>query len=252
MKIFGNRKKYRHIKLQSATSTNSYIKQLDAEQPLEHATVVSAVDQTAGRGQRGNSWESEKGKNLTFSVMLKPDFIKIREQFAISEISALAVKDTLDKYCSDITIKWPNDIYYKDKKICGMLIENDTCGEYLTKSIPGIGININQEVFRSDAPNPVSLFNITGRTYDTDSILDECMHHLLRRYKEIATPEGREATHNQFLASLYRKGVKAGFRDCDGEFTGTITGVEPYGRLIIEKESGEERRYEFKEVAYII
>ena len=128
---------------------------------LPHATVVSTYNQTAGRGQRGNSWESEPHKNLTFSVLLKPQHIIAREQFYISEIVSVAIVNTLRKYIIDqpIAIKWPNDIYVNDDKICGILIENTLSGYSISQSIAGIGININQQTFLSNAPNPISLIH---------------------------------------------------------------------------------------------
>ena len=119
-----------------------------------------------GKGQVGNSWESEAGKNLMFSVLLHPDFVPANQQFLISQISALAVQQMLETFVKPISVKWPNDIYWNDKKICGMLIENDIAGTKLINSIIGIGININQKKFISNAPNPVSLTQITGKEYD--------------------------------------------------------------------------------------
>ena len=158
------------IRLVETDSTNNYLREQSAKARLPEGSLVIADFQTAGKGQVGNSWESEAGKNLMFSILLYPDFLPANRQFLISQIASLSVKETLEKYTDSVTVKWPNDIYWKDRKICGMLIENDLSGQYLYCSVVGIGLNINQEIFRSDAPNPVSLTQITGKTYDREDV----------------------------------------------------------------------------------
>lgn len=159
------------IHINETNSTNNYLQSLCSEQKVEELTVVVADFQTSGRGQRGNSWESAPGKNLLFSTVIFPEFLEARRQFLISQIISLAIKEELDTYTTDISIKWPNDIYWKEKKICGMLIENDLMGRNISQSIAGIGININQEIFHSSAPNPVSLLQITEEEHDLFEIL---------------------------------------------------------------------------------
>ena len=123
------------IYLQEIDSTNNYLHALAHPEQLGEGSVVWAEFQTAGRGQIGNSWESAEGENLTFSVVLYPTFLPANRQFLISQITALSVKQTLDRYVDDITVKWPNDIYWRDRKICGMLIENDLTGQFIYSSI---------------------------------------------------------------------------------------------------------------------
>lgn len=163
------------IHINETNSTNNYLQSLCSEQKVEELTVVVADFQTSGRGQRGNSWESAPGKNLLFSTVIFPEFLEARRQFLISQVISLAIKEELDTYTSDISIKWPNDIYWKEKKICGMLIENDLMGRNINQSIAGIGININQEIFHSSAPNPVSLLQITGEEHDLFKTLKNIM-----------------------------------------------------------------------------
>ena len=141
------------VYLKETESTNKYLNDLCNKQCVGELTTVTTDFQTSGRGQRGNSWESERGQNLMFSFVLYPAFLKARKQFLLSQIISLAIKEELDTHVSDVSIKWPNDIYWKDKKICGMLIENDLTGTHISRSIAGIGININQEAFTSPAPN---------------------------------------------------------------------------------------------------
>lgn len=133
----------------------------------------TATYNESGRGQRGNSWESEPFKNLTFSLLLRPEHIPANRQFLLSEIVSLATVDVLNRYATGFSIKWPNDIYWHDKKIAGILIENVLSGSTFSRAIIGMGLNINQKNFYSDAPNPVSLYQITGRTYKIEKILDD-------------------------------------------------------------------------------
>ena len=146
------------------TSTNTELARL-ADEGAPHGTVAIAECQTAGRGQRGNTWESAPGENVTMSVLLHPDGIEPRRQFAISEAVALGVAETLDIYLPAgmrAEVKWPNDIYVGNRKICGILIENRITSTTIERAIAGIGLNVNQELFVSDAPNPVSLRQLTG------------------------------------------------------------------------------------------
>lgn len=241
----------RIIYTEETTSTNTLIKEIIAAEPeIQNLTLVYTGFQTAGRGQRGNTWESEKGKNLTFSVLIKPKGLPANEQFLISEISSLAVRDLLMRHCTDIRIKWPNDVYWKDKKICGMLIENSIDNSGLSYSISGIGININQEVFISDAPNPVSLKNITGENYNLQTLIDDFLEIIDKWFGKLTTD--RSAIHREYLSSVFRMDIESSFRDKDGEFRGTIVDVEPHGLLVISDREGKLRKYGFKEIAYII
>lgn len=242
---------HRIIYTEETTSTNTFIKDIIAGEPeTENLTLVYTGFQTAGRGQRGNTWESEKGKNLTFSVLIKPKGLPANEQFLISEISSLAVRDLLMRHCTDIRIKWPNDVYWKDKKICGMLIENSIDSSGLSYSISGIGININQEVFVSNAPNPISLKNITGKDYVLQDMIAEFMDIIGKWFDKLtADPAG---IHREYLSSVFRMDIESSFRDKDGEFRGTIVDVEPHGLLVIKDTEGKTRKYGFKEIAYII
>ena len=177
---------YPLIALDETDSTNRYISQLcnELQESVAELTTVTAEFQTAGKGQRGNTWEAERGKNLLFSFVLYPTFLEARRQFILSQIVSLSIKEELDRWSDEITIKWPNDIYWRDKKICGILIENDLSGHFIGRSISGIGININQNEFHSDAPNPVSLKQITGQEHDRYEILS----HICRKYRRNSRP----------------------------------------------------------------
>jgi BirA family transcriptional regulator, biotin operon repressor / biotin---[acetyl-CoA-carboxylase] ligase len=206
------------IWLDETTSTNSYLAELCDTQTCPELTSVYTAYQSAGRGQRGNSWESEAGANLLFSFVVYPEFLEARRQFLLSQITALALQEILSLYTEDIRIKWPNDIYWKDKKLCGTLIENDLTGTHIGRSISGTGVNLNQEQFISDAPNPVSLFQITGKRYDRRVILEQFMERAEAYYGcQIALSVNKDsfafpgAIHDDIIADMFSK---AGHRDC--------------------------------------
>lgn len=199
----------------------------------------------------GNGWNAEKGKNLLFSLLIYPDNVLANEQFIISRIASLAVKNTLDQFTDDIRIKWPNDIYWKDKKIAGMLIENDIRGRNIVNSVIGIGININQEVFPDELPNPVSLKQITGSEQDRDYILDIFTREFFLLYREFQDGDIR-AIEDEYMLDLYRINDYYWFEDNDGRFKAKIKEVQPSGHLVLETlEGGEKRVYAFKEVAFV-
>lgn len=238
----------RVIELASANSTNSWIAEHAAE--LETPSLVYALEQTAGRGQRGNSWESEPGKNLTASVMMVPEGIEPCRQFVISEAVALAVVDLLADYGLEAKVKWPNDIYVGDKKICGILIEHSLLGHTITRTIAGVGINVNQAVFRSDAPNPVSVLQLTGEEHDIAAAA-----HLLGEKIEqrMAQTGNAEALHSEFLSRLWRgDGGYYPFRDVrrGEEISARITGIAPDGILSLQTADGETRAFAFKEIEF--
>lgn len=239
------------IHISETNSTNNYLQAYCSKQDVEEFTTVVADFQTSGRGQRGNSWESEPYKNLLFSFVFFPDFLEARRQFLISQIVALAIKEELDTYTTDISIKWPNDIYWKEKKICGMLIENDLMGRNISQSIAGIGININQEAFHSVAPNPVSLRQITGKQYDIFEILKNIMLRIQSYYAQLRKDDTASITV-LYENSLFRKEGLHRYRDDKGEFLARIVCVEPEGRLILEDEMHIRRGYMFKEVEYLM
>lgn len=231
-------------------STNYSLRELIREGALPEGSVVVADFQTGGRGQIGNVWESEAGKNLTFSVVLYPDCIPAGSQFLISQITALSVKETLDNYVNDVTIKWPNDIYWNDRKICGMLIENDLSGNNIYCSVIGIGINLNQAIFRGDAPNPVSLTQITGGNYDRDEVLN-CFLRIFYAYYLQLLQDKQEDIRLAYQSALYRKQGYYLYKDEEGEFEAVIYAIEPTGHLVLQLQDGSRRRYAFKEVTYI-
>ncbi|WP_418236225.1 biotin--[acetyl-CoA-carboxylase] ligase [Coprobacter fastidiosus] len=240
------------IHLNETHSTNSYLRELimrEKEQP--EGTVVITDYQTAGRGQKGNSWESERGKNLTFSILLHPNHIPPGKQFILSQLISIAIVGVLKEYDRHFTIKWPNDIYWKEKKIAGMLIEVDLTGSSLSNAIIGIGININQRHFKSDAPNPVSLTQITGKEHNLSELLEKILDSIVDAYNKYS-PDNEEEIRQKYMALLFRnKGV---YPYLYGEeiFNASIEGIEPNGQLILKKENGSIHTFAFKEISFVI
>jgi len=235
------------IQIENIESTNTYLKELAHNQILEEGTVITAHNQTKGKGQRGSSWESEAGKNITCSIILYPSFLSVKKYFLLSEAVSLGVKETLNAYTNGISIKWPNDIYYLDSKIGGILIENEFIGNKYYFSIVGIGLNINQERFLSDAPNPVSLKNITGMEYDIERILKELAKNILFRYQQLKEGDSENIIF-MYHEALYRKTGFYTYEDDNGIFHARIDRVSDDGFLHLITNKNEERSYAFKNV----
>ena len=214
---------------------------------LPSGTVLAAREQTAGRGQRGNTWFTEPGKNLTFSIVLKPSGLAAGEAHLLNYLASVTVAEFLEGYGVSCCIKWPNDIYVGRKKICGILVENSLSGGRVAASVIGIGININQKEFPQLA-NATSLSLATGREY----VLEDCLKAFMAVFESLQHKlEGLPAA---YTSRLFQKGVQARYVDYlrgNEEFTGTILGVSPDGRLIINDGTAE-RLYRFKEVGYIL
>lgn len=239
--------------IETTDSTNNLLSRLCDTRQLPEFTTVWAESQTAGKGQRGNSWESEHGKNLTFSTVLYPGTLPARRQFLLSMVLSLAVCDVLSAYTDHIRIKWPNDIYREDKKICGILIENELQGTRIARCIAGIGLNVNQTEFRSPAPNPVSLKNITGRDTDRKALLTLFLERFIPLYRDLMEKQDQTTArlHQCYLEHLYRREGLHPYADKDGPFLARILTTELDGHLLLENENGQVRRYAFKEVQYL-
>ena len=195
-----------HIHIDETSSTNEYLKEILSDNNLLEGLAVVAKYQNSGKGQGENSWESECDKNLTFSLLLKPKFIEAEHMFMVSKIISLGIINYLNSLNPEsiFTIKWPNDIYYNNKKLAGILIENSLWGSKLNYSIIGIGININQEVFISNAPNPISLKNIFGEEFNLNECLNAILEHINYWYNSLKNREF-ERINSTYLSNLYRK-----------------------------------------------
>ncbi len=243
--------------LKNIDSTSTELRRRMSAEELPHGYCISADFQTAGHGQATNHWESEDGKNLLFSLLLRPSVIPASEQFVITEIVTLAIINALQDYIRQrITIKWPNDIYVGDKKLCGILIENALCGPTIDTCIVGIGININQELFTSNAPNPISLKQLNGRDNDKEEIFEEIYQNILRYYDYLAdnwqNNDIKQSLHYEYMNNLYRRVGYHNYSTPEGEkFSAEIEEIGPQGHLTLRLQSGELRTFAFKEVIFL-
>lgn len=236
------------VVLQECGSTN--IEAADKES-YSHGDVVRAICQTAGRGQRGHKWDSTPGENLTFSLVWEPSFLHVSQQFLISEAVALAITDTLAEYGIEAQIKWTNDIYIGERKICGILIEHSLCGASLSRSIVGIGLNVNQTEFPQWVSNPDSMAVEAGCKFDVDEVFGRLYINLARRYEMLSAGD-YAAIRADYYGRMFRRDVGARFFiPEEGEVFGKIRGVEDNGALIVEIE-GLCRSFLFKEIEFII
>lgn len=240
----------RRISLDKVASTNTYLRGLSL--PVDGTwTLVTTEFQSAGRGAGTNHWESECGKNLLLSLRVCPRQVTVGHVFSLSEAIALSVCETLNTLKPGFCVKWPNDIYYGDRKVAGLLIENDLQGRFISASVMGLGLNVNQMRFLSDAPNPVSLVQVLGHVLDREALLGQLLDQFSIYYNKVEQGETEEL-HVHYLQRLYRRGVEAVYRDEQGEFRAVLTDVEHDGHLVLTDTGGRKRRYAFKEVQYVL
>ena len=238
----------RVIRLDTVDSTNTY---LHAYRGDEDVVVVTARHQPAGRGQGGNRWEDAEGQNLLFSIQIRPVEVAIDHQFVLAMAEALALKRALDAYADGMELKWPNDIYHRDRKLSGTLIETAVSGGRLKRMIMGTGINVNQRRFTSDAPNPVSLSQITGSDESIDLLLERILQAFDDYYRRVLDGD-YAGISREYHEALYRRKGFYRYRDADGEFDAELVGVAYDGRLSLRDSEGRQRSYAFKEVEFII
>jgi len=217
----------------------------------EEGTVVLAHYQNKGRGQSGNFWESERGKNILASIILFPEFIPAHQQFYLSKITSLAIFDFLKSKIDNISIKWPNDIYIGNRKIAGILIENSVKGGYLSSTILGMGININQQKFSKELANPVSLKQLLGKEYSIEELAHQLIDQIFKWYHKLRTGQLDEINES-YLNHLYRKNVWSLFMKEGEKFEARITGTNEYGQLLLEDRKCNTKAYLFKEVEFIL
>ena len=249
-----------YIKETHSTSTLLREQYTDA---LPHLYTIRTDYQTAGRGQAGNTWESEKGKNLLFSTLLRHEELHATEQWRISMWVAITLWEVLAKHLGKerLTIKWPNDIYYGDKKLVGILIENALIGQYVEHSIVGIGVNVHQMNWQSNAPNPISMKEITGREYEIEGLLNEWIcsmkswknskiedlssAYLQHLYRREGWHEYVEREVSIAPTSIAEKGTK-------NTFLAKIVTVTEQGELVLRLQDNAEKKYHFKQIRFVI
>jgi BirA family biotin operon repressor/biotin-[acetyl-CoA-carboxylase] ligase len=239
------------IELESVDSTNNYAMARAVARTLQHGTLVFAHEQWAGKGQRGRSWTTQPGENIILSAVLEPVALPSTAGFALSVAVALACHDLFSHYAGpeSTTIKWPNDLYWNDRKAGGILIENHFKGDQWVYAIAGMGININQVEFPPTARNPVSLRQITGKTFDSLQMAQELGVFLDKRYTELETG-GAVAQLQQYNHHLYGLGREVRLKKENAVFKTLVKGVNTQGELLTKDVM--ERRFTFGEVEWLI
>lgn len=239
--------------IESLDSTNNYAMDFVEHGKSKDGLVIWADEQTAGRGYGQNIWQSEKGQNLTFSLLLKPDFILPSRQFLITQIVSLALQSEISQLTgkNNISIKWPNDLYAGSRKLAGMLIQHIIRGNQIDYSVIGIGLNVNQQVFDPSLPNPVSLSNLTNRFFDLNILLDNLLQSIQKYYSQAKSESGITTIEHQYLEKLYLRDEWANYQSGNQSFVAKIKGFGPFGQLVLELENGEGKTFGFKEVELI-
>jgi BirA family transcriptional regulator, biotin operon repressor / biotin---[acetyl-CoA-carboxylase] ligase len=241
------------IHLNSIDSTNTYAKKLLAENKVKHACCIVTSYQTSGKGMQMNHWESEPGKNLTFSLICFPDFLPATGQFQLNKSVSLSVIDLIKSLIPDekVSIKWPNDLVIDTKKIAGILIETSVIGQHLNWVVIGIGINVNQEVFSMDLPNAGSLIQYSNYKFDLDNLLNTYIGLFHKRYVQLTANKHKEIDR-EYLESLFRMGMPSEFVYKQKTLTATITGVNEFGWLQLITSENKILECDMKEIAYVI
>lgn len=239
------------ITLTDTASTNDYLLDRVRRQP-QWEGVVTTPYQSAGKGMGTNRWESENGKNLLYSILVHPTWLPVRKQYLLSMAQAVAIYDSVRPIADGFTIKWPNDIYWQDRKLSGTRIDVNISARGLQDMVIGTGINVNQREFRSDAPNPVSLWQITGEEHSVPSLLQSVVSRF-EHYYDVLRCGGEDRIVQLYHAALYRgDGKLYPYEDAAGRFMASIKHVDPDGTLHLIRQDGTESTYQFKEVSCII
>lgn len=239
------------VRLQETTSTNHYATEMLANSRPAEGSVIIAGYQSRGKGADTNGWESEKGKNLTFSIIFYPQFTA-EQQFIMNKAISLGIYNFLkaELPTAEVSIKWPNDLYIGGKKVCGILIQNSILGNRFDYVVAGIGLNVNQTLFVSDAPNPVSMKLFSGQDYDLNLLLDRLLKHIFEMYSYVNFST-KARIEKMYEDALYRFGTWHQYLVKGTQVTARITGTSPYGQLLLENTSGKVIICDLKEVKFL-
>ena len=231
-------------------STNRYARDeahsLKASAGNAAIIAVTADNQTAGRGQRGNKWLSSGGENVLLTILVEPHFLAPVRQFALSQAIALAVRDAMQKYGIAVLLKWPNDIYVGKGKLAGILVELDYESDYIARAIIGVGLNVNQTEFVPMERIPTSMRKLTGYDFDVNDVTNSILINFVKRYSQIVECDSQLA--DEYKQALMGWGVSLRYKDTSGTFNAAIEDVEPDGHLLLRSDDGVLRRYAFKEI----
>jgi len=241
----------KYIHLEQIDSTNAYLQRQQSEGDIRN-WVVSATEQTAGKGMGSNGWESEVGKNLTFSLALDMSFLPAERQFLLSEAVPLGIIEVLDTIlpAERLYIKWPNDIFYENRKLAGILINSTIKANMMDVSIIGIGLNVNQMRFQNWPTFPISLKQITGRDYDLQPLLEQIAEHILLKVEQLKSAPA--VIEQEYLKRLFRYRTWAEY-EVDGKALWLfMTGIDQFGRLQLVDKQQERHCYEIKQIKFLI
>ena len=241
----------KYIHLEQIDSTNAYLQRQQSEHDIRN-WVVSADEQTAGKGMGSNGWESEVGKNLTFSLALDMGFLPAERQFLLSEAVPLGIIEVLDTLLPSekLSIKWPNDIYFENRKLAGILINSTIKANMMDVSIIGIGLNVNQMKFQDWPTHPISLKMVTGKEYDLKPLLEQIAERILIKVQQLqSTPTSIE---KDYLKRLFRYRTWADY-EVEGKVLRLfMTGIDPFGRLQLLDTENKPYCFDIKEIRFII
>ncbi len=240
------------ISLGEVDSTNTFALGLLRGAEINEGTVITAKIQHAGRGQRGNSWFSEPGKNIICSIILKPVFLPITKQFDLTRAIALGISDALVELLpgSKVHVKWPNDIIVDNKKVAGILIENIVNGDQISASVIGLGMNLNQATFGEESPNAISIFQLTGKEFELTEALKHLCSHIEARYLQLRASQF-EKLRLDFHQRLFRLGEVSRYTDFKSIFDANLEGITDEGLICLKDNNGLQRQYNFKEVGLL-
>lgn len=237
-------------RLNSVGSTNAYLKQMQQKNQLPEGFTVVAKHQISGRGQFGNRWIDEDGKNLLISVLLRPSFLPARHSFVLSMSACLALHDFFERYCQQVQIKWPNDILIDQKKVAGLLIENQIAGNNLQSSILGMGLNINQQ--KAATPQASSLLNILGTSVDLALAEKQLLEMLEKRYLQLRSAHDFKAVKNEYLSKLYGYRQQIVVMENQEQRKASINDVTYEGFLDLQNPDNTSAKYAFKEISFVL
>jgi len=240
------------IHFDTLESTNATAIEMQNLEKIEEGFAIVSSFQQAGKGMEDNQWESEFGKNLLLSFCVCPDFIKPEEQFLLNKVVSLAVADLVKEKLPrmEVKVKWPNDIYVSNKKIAGILINNSIVGNKMSSSVIGIGLNVNQSIFESDAPNPVSLKILSKKDYDLDLLLYRLCDFINLRFRGLM--RDRNKIDRAYLKKLYRFDIFENYIIGAKTVEAKITGLDKYGKLCLEAKGNKKYCCDLKEVQFVI
>lgn len=238
------------IRLPAVNSTNEYLSNRLKEKKLDEGTIIYSLFQTAGKGQASNIWESKENENILLSLIIYPDFIGVANQFALSKAVSLGIAKYCQQYVKDIKIKWPNDIYYENKKLAGILIENSIKGNRIEKCIVGIGLNLNQDSFSENIPNPTSLNLITNKKYKIEKEVIKLRQEIKFYYNQLK--ENINGLDEHYINKMYKFNHWASYRINGETLKAKIIGISDFGHLQLLFENKEKKEFDLKEIEFVI